>query len=403
MECAPLKLAVICTEKKPVPSVSGGAVETLVDLLIDNNERRKQVDLDVYSMEHSDAARLSRRLSNTHFYYINTRSPLNHLYHFFNRLLNKCRIHQCRSVYLTRVVKELKKHRYDWIIVENRPFFVKTIKKRCHDRTRVALHLHNDVLCRENRYASRVIRDCDKILSVSKYIHHRVTEAAFHEIDRKKSVVLYNRIDISKFRSPSHRRNNKLREKFGISLEKNIVLYYGRIKEQKGVWELVRAFERALEKNPDLYLFLFGEIAEPSYKKRLDTALRHLPDPSFSIAEYVDHDRVPEYLDSADIIVLPSLWGEAFGLTIAESAAMGKPVVSLNIGAIPELLGDGCGLLVDNDELLIERLSEAILRLAADRELREALAANARQKAVSQFSSDGYLTDLIAKLESSQD
>lgn len=62
-----MKLAIIGTEKLPVPAVRGGAVETLIDMFIQNNERHPLLELDVYSIEDNKAERTSRRFHHTRF------------------------------------------------------------------------------------------------------------------------------------------------------------------------------------------------------------------------------------------------------------------------------------------------------------------------------------------------
>ncbi|RYL89312.1 glycosyltransferase family 1 protein [Sporolactobacillus sp. THM7-4] len=393
-----LRVAILCTEKKPVPAAQGGAVETLVDLLIQNNEDHKQIELDVYSIYNREACVLSKNYPNTRFYSIDRHSVLNPLFSLSNRLFHKCRIRTHRNIFLERAAKELEKHVYDWVIIENRPYFVDTVKKHIPKSTHIALHLHNDVLGREHYYARHVIAACDRILSVSQYIHGRVIEAAANRKDRMKSTVLYNRIDVHKF-SKRNRPVSLLRERFRIPAGRTVIFYYGRVRQEKGVLELVHAFRKALEKDPALHLVIVGEVIGDDFQIQLNAAIKALPAGHVSLMNYVDHAQIPDYLAGADIVALPSLWQEAFGLTIAESMAMGKAIISTNIGAIPELLDGNCGLLVDNDGDLIDHLAEAIVKLAADPQLGKRLSANARKKALTLFRSESYLSDLIERLK----
>lgn len=395
-----MKAAILCTEKKPVPAVHGGAVETLVDLLLENNEVLRLADLDVYSIADDAAARRSSRFKNTSFHFINSRSAFNSSFNLLNRIFHKCRLHLYLNVYLNRAVKELKKHNYDWIIVENRPLYIRVLRKHLGENARIALHLHNDFLSKENYYAKSVIRSSDKVLAVSGYINKRVKEAAASERDQKKAAMLCNRIDVRMFRvNQESLQENILRKKFHLAPDTKIILYFGRIRKQKGVLELILAYEKALKKDSSLRLILIGESDKEDYMKKIEDAMRRLPPDCVQVIGYVNHGELPGYLAGADLIALPSVWREPFGLTVVESMAMAKPVISTDSGAIPELLGDGCGLLIGNGSQLIDHLSDALVMLAADPELREKLGLNARKKAVASYNSESYLSDLIEKLE----
>jgi glycosyltransferase involved in cell wall biosynthesis len=56
-------------------------------------------------------------------------------------------------------------------------------------------------------------------------------------------------------------------------------------------------------------------------------------------------DGVRDLYSRADIVCVPSIWGEPFGYSAAEAMAMGRPVAASDCGALPELVGDGRGWL----------------------------------------------------------
>ena len=62
----------------------------------------------------------------------------------------------------------------------------------------------------------------------------------------------------------------------------------------------------------------------------------------------VEHAMLPEFYAACDAGVFPSIGDEAFGITIAEAMACGKPVIASYIGGIPEVVGNeqSAGLLV---------------------------------------------------------
>jgi glycosyltransferase involved in cell wall biosynthesis len=102
-------------------------------------------------------------------------------------------------------------------------------------------------------------------------------------------------------------------------------------------------------------------------------------------------------------VVLPSIDlgnGEHEGLPVALIEAMnyGIPVISTTTGGIPELLGEGAGLLVPPQDPMA--LAEAIERLRADRELRQQLGEAGRRRVVEGFAMERVIEDLILHFQS---
>ena len=80
---------------------------------------------------------------------------------------------------------------------------------------------------------------------------------------------------------------------------------------------------------------------------------------------HVDDEELPALYAGAEAFVLPSHY-EGFGLTVLEAMAVGTPVVTSNVTALPELVGDA-GLLVDPDDPVA--IADAVDRARGDAEL----------------------------------
>jgi glycosyltransferase involved in cell wall biosynthesis len=88
----------------------------------------------------------------------------------------------------------------------------------------------------------------------------------------------------------------------------------------------------------------------------------------------VPHTKLPQFISAADVVVIPSLM-EASSLFLIESMACKRPVIATNVGGIPEIMNESCGLLVPPRDSFA--LSQAINKLLADRDLRDNLAREA--------------------------
>jgi len=99
-----------------------------------------------------------------------------------------------------------------------------------------------------------------------------------------------------------------------------------------------------------------------------------------------------------DIVVLPSITtadGEHEGIPVAlmEAMAYGIPVISTNTGGIPELIGDGSGIMVE--EKNAEAIADALERLIKDRDYRYEIGRKGRLKVGKEFDIEKNVRDLI--------
>ncbi len=162
----------------------------------------------------------------------------------------------------------------------------------------------------------------------------------------------------------------------------------------KGVHVLFQAFDRAaarLEvKNVKPELLYLGNGSCFAELQRLRETLKHRD--QIKMLGY--REDVKQQLASADICVVPSIWQEAFALSVSEPMMCAKPVIASRVGGIPELIEDGeSGMLVPAED--IEALARAIEALAVDPAKRNHHGQRARQRALSLFDRQRY----FAKLE----
>jgi glycosyltransferase involved in cell wall biosynthesis len=78
--------------------------------------------------------------------------------------------------------------------------------------------------------------------------------------------------------------------------------------------------------------------------------------------EYLGHVKSGEFLDSIDVLVVPSIWNEPFGRVTVEAYSRGVPVVGANTGGIPEVIEPRSNLLFDMEQpgTLVPKIHEAI-------------------------------------------
>jgi glycosyltransferase involved in cell wall biosynthesis len=160
-------------------------------------------------------------------------------------------------------------------------------------------------------------------------------------------------------------------QRFGIGPGDRYLLYVGGISPHKNLEVLIAAFAMIPPEFDDLRLLLVGDLADDPFLSAVDAvrgAVAASPaSERISFTGYVsDADLVALY-SGAVATALPSL-GEGFGLTAAESAACGTPVVCTPDPALVELLGDAGVYAPATDPAAFARCFEQLLADPAARD-----------------------------------
>lgn len=184
---------------------------------------------------------------------------------------------------------------------------------------------------------------------------------------------IYNGIPVSGLPPPvTPLQRLQLRSKLGLEQAKFLVVTPARLSREKGHWvlcEALRIFARQRGWYPS-WIVIGAGPERPAIEQRLKSAGIA---GAVRIMEPVPQPALFEIIQSSDAVVLPSLWGESFGLAAAESMALGVPTILSSIEAFVELAGEeGAAVLVPPAEP--HELAEAMWRLHADERLRGTVA-----------------------------
>lgn len=195
----------------------------------------------------------------------------------------------------------------------------------------------------------------------------------------KKMRVVHTGIDLGRFKRGAGR--DATRQSLGYAPGRIVVGTVSRLSEwRKGIDIFLRMAVQVAGKHPESRFLVVGD--GPLKKQLQDQAVQ------LGIADRVCftgwRGDTPDLLDAMDIFVMPSLY-EGGPTTVLEAMAMGKAVVSTNIGMVPEVMTDGQdGLIVAPGSY--EALAGAVERLCMDERFRHKLAARAEEKAHRDFS-----------------
>lgn len=354
------KIAFISAGYLPLPSVKGGAVETLIDTLLASSKISEKYQIDVYSIYDKEAIDVAKNQDKINYIYIKSSFIF---VKAFRYLINKYTKKYIGNDYITKLIKKYRKKllNYDYVIVENKPEYGLILRKFV--KGKLIFHSHNDFLNSDTKHANQILASYDKIFALSKFICNRIRE--INEKDGEEKVrLLYNGIDIEKFKNTNSNEVKLLKKSFKISNDDIVILYTGRLVKEKGVKELIQSFNKI--NNDKFKLVIIGSIKSGVNKtNKFISELNDLSKNNNNIifTGYVNYDKIPLYYAIADVGVIPSIWEEPFALTVIEHLASGHPVIITDSGAMPELVNDKVARIVDRNKDFIKNLSNAIVKV----------------------------------------
>ena len=210
-------------------------------------------------------------------------------------------------------------------------------------------------------------------------------------VSSDKSLVLaegsLSGVDTNRF-FPDADRRDKIRATLRTSKNTFVLLFVGRLKKEKGIYELVEAFCEAKQSCTNLELWLVGPDEESMTESMI--AIDGIKLKGFT--------GVPEhYMCAADVLCLPS-YREGFGSVVIEAAACGIPTIGSNIYGLTDAIVDGgTGVLVPPKDKT--SLTKSIVSLYNDRENVRKMGQSALLRANSMFSQHRITKEIIQLYE----
>lgn len=154
-----------------------------------------------------------------------------------------------------------------------------------------------------------------------------------------------------------------VRTELGLPAQQSVIVFIGNLIREKGLLELIQAFERVQQAVPDASLHLIGSAKSTSFVTELKQFIKEENLHNIYFEGTKSQPELAKWLAAADVMALPS-YQEGFGLVALEAMASGTGVVASDIGGLPYLLSHDAGILVPPRE--VEELSDGLLRALSD-------------------------------------
>lgn len=405
-----LKVAIITSGYLPVPASKGGAVENLIQNILDENEKNEKLQIIIYSIEDKDAIKLAEeKYKKSKFIFLKTNSIIKFIDKFIfwiaKYILKKSNVMSYRYIvqrlnFLNKVSKSLKKNNYDKIVLENHSSLFLALKWRKNYlkyKNKYYYHVHNEL--KSDYGCLDIIKNCNTIWCVSNYIKKQVQK--FLKEENPIVTVWRNGIDTNRFNGEINKdKYKKLREKYKIRDEEKVLIFSGRINEEKGVKQLLQAIEKI--KYSKFKLLIVGSyFFNTNIKSDFDKQIRMLVNKNKDkviFTGYVEYNEIPNIYAIADIAVLPSMWEEPAALTVLESMSCGLPIIMTDSGGIIEYVNDKMAIIIKRDANIVENLANAIDELLVDEPKMKKMSKEAKNQS-QLYSKSNYYENFIDRIK----
>ncbi|WP_083652246.1 glycosyltransferase family 4 protein [Bacillus sp. MRMR6] len=364
-----MNILMIATEKLPVPPVLGGAIQTYIAGSLPY--LAKSYNITVLGI--TDPTLPNEEVKDGIKY---VRVP--------GKLL---------ELYQHGVIQYLASNSFDIIHIFNRPRLVMPIR-RVAPQSKIILSMHNDMFNLdkiEPNEAHAAINEVSMIITISNYVGN-VIRSLYPQASSKLRTI-YSGVDYERFLPGNDSKmqsiRNRLRKEHGLE-NKTVILFAGRLSENKGVDRLIRALPLLSKNFKDLALVVvggnwFSQNQLTDYVAYIRSLSKQQSVPVVTTG-FVSPAEIQNWFATADLFVCTSLWQEPLARVHYEAMAASLPIVTTARGGNAEVINLGeNGFVVENPEDPAN-FAEIITQVLSNKSLMQSMGKKGRELAISNYS-----------------
>ena len=319
----------------PVPATKGGAIETLLTILLQENEVAERFE---FVFICPDDIETTTQYKKSTVYIINNFND-NYEYDY-------------------KAASIAKKEKPDYIIMEGFALRLDGCFRNIVSKKNIAIHIHSEF---ERR---GVFADSFGVtIATSQYIAKKWNSNS--KENEKNTFILSNSINTELFkRNLTDSDYKSLRKEIGFKDDDFVIIFCGRIIDVKGVKEAIEAIEKIDDESVKLLIIGSDSFANGNNGEYANEVIRKVKTLGGKVfyKGYVPNDELWKWYKCSNLQLIPSLWEEAFGLVAVEGMASGLPIVYTDSGALPEVVAEAGEMIIRNKEM-VNQIESKILYL----------------------------------------
>lgn len=213
-----------------------------------------------------------------------------------------------------------------------------------------------------------IFQSADKVIAISKQTKKDIEALGVDP----ENIVIYTNWENSEAFIPVENKRAKIEVGFPNQF---VVSFFGRLVEEKGVKVLIEAIKLSDKR---ITFAIYGEGPLQTYVVSAAQQIKNI-----KYMGIVNPNLLPLHYSAADLVLMPSLHEEGFGRVASGALFCGTPVIASNKGALPEVVNDSVGKVINPTP---QEIAKTINFFYSHREELKQCAQKARTYALSKFS-----------------
>jgi glycosyltransferase involved in cell wall biosynthesis len=203
-------------------------------------------------------------------------------------------------------------------------------------------------------FEERMLQRSDRLIAVSDFTRRELLQ--YYKVKESKIRVIHNGVDVDKFKPAADK--HKAKEELGFDPEGKAILSVGRLYARKGLFTLIESMVLVKRKFRNAKFIIAGKGLSNEMKKLVNYATKLGVEDNIVFTGYFPDKKLPRLYQAADIFAFSTFY-ENLPFAVLEALSSGLPVVTTNVGGIPEMIDSGKnGFLVEpaNSRALADRI-----------------------------------------------
>jgi glycosyltransferase involved in cell wall biosynthesis len=182
----------------------------------------------------------------------------------------------------------------------------------------------------------RMLERANRIIAVSDFTRQELRK--YYNIPENKIRVIHNGVDINKFKPAVGKR--KVKEELGFNPDAIAILSVGRLYARKGLFSLIESMPQVIKRFSNAKFIISGKGQSNEMRKLVAHAEKLGVKDNIIFTGYYPDKKLPKLYQAADVFAFSTFY-EHHPFAILEALATGLPVVTTNVGGIPETIENG--------------------------------------------------------------
>jgi glycosyltransferase involved in cell wall biosynthesis len=203
-------------------------------------------------------------------------------------------------------------------------------------------------------FEERMLARSNRLIAVSDFTKRELLQ--YYKVKEFKIRVIHNGVDVDKFKPAIDKR--KAKEELGFNPEDKAILSVGRLYARKGLFTLIESIALVTRKFKNAKFIIAGKGLSNEMKKLVSYAIKIGVKDNIVFTGYFPDKKLPKLYQAADIFAFSTFY-ENLPFAVLEALSTGLPVVTTNVGGIPEMIQESKnGFLVEpaNSRELADRI-----------------------------------------------